>query len=48
MFKVKATIGSTRSSEILKLLRSKLVFDGTSSQDRVRHREKVFLLLHRA
>ena len=43
---VKATIISTRASEILKLSQSRLVW--WSSQDRVRHPEKIFLLLHRA
>ena len=46
MFKVKATIISTRSSEIFKLLQPKLVY-GTWSQDEVRHCEKIFLLLLR-
>ena len=35
MFKVKATVISTRASEILKLLQPK--FDGTSRQDRLKH-----------
>ena len=47
MFKVKATIVSTRSSEILKLLQSKLVWWYIITRQ-VRHCEKIFLLLHRA
>ena len=47
LFKVKATIGSTRSSEILKLLRSKLVWWYIITRQG-NHREKIFLLLHRA
>ena len=48
MFKVKATIVSTRSSEILNDFCNPNDFDGTSSQGRLRHHEKIFLLLHRA
>ena len=46
MFKFKATNVSTRSSEILKLLQSKLVWWYIIPRQ-VRHCEKVFLLLHR-
>ena len=46
IFKVKATIIFTMSSEILKLLQPRLVW--WSSQDRARHSEKILLLLLRA
>ena len=48
MFKIKATIVSTRSSEILKLLQSKLVWWYMITRQSKKDHEKKFLLLHRA